>query len=449
MPLPDSFINRIRQTFQDEAEQLFESFEKPAFHGLRANTLKISPNELMGLIDFPIETVSWCEEGLYYPENERPGRSPYYHAGLFYIQEPSAMSAVAMLDVHPGDKVLDICAAPGGKSTQIAAKLNGKGVLVANDIRNSRCRWLLNNIERFGVTNCAILNESPDKLSERFVDFFDKILVDAPCSGEGMFRKDSEAIKNYSRFNSDECVQIQKNLLYHADKMLRPGGRIMYSTCTFSQDENEFVVEDFLEKNKHYSILKIDHSKYGFSEGVPLKNAARLWPHKIKGEGHFLALLEKGSDSESSQNLAQAFAHHNQNDGAEKHFTEFCKTYLNYNFDQTFVKNRQSLFLTNGLLPDLTSIRVVRSGFYLGELKNNRFEPSQALAMGIKKEDAINIVDFSIKDVCVARYLKGESFEADIKNGYNLICVDGYPLGWGKGLNGRLKNGYLKSWIVR
>lgn len=457
LELPGFFIDKMRNFFPDESEAYFESFKEQAHMGLRANTLKISPQRLKEILGFALLPVKWCEEGFYYTVADRPAKSPFYHAGLFYIQEPSAMSPASVFDVKPGDRVLDICAAPGGKTTQLAAKLKNKGVLVANDASNTRCRALLKNIELMGITNALVLNETPERLSAKFTGYFDKILIDAPCSGEGMFRKDPDAVKNYTKYKSEQLSAAQKSILYHAHKMLRPGGDIMYSTCTFSPDEDEMIIGWFLNSVKGYQIMDID-GRYGFDKGNPsffkdadidgIAKTARLWPHKLKGEGHFLAWLKKNADSDYGELPTKQ---HFKKPPGIKSFYEFCDENL-HNMPEgagdLLASHGDSLFKMPEGLPDISGLRIIRMGFYLGDIRKNRFEPSQALAMSLNKDDAKRVVDFAADDEDLYRYLRGESFEVSCGDGYCLVCVCGYPLGFGKVLSGRLKNKYLKSWIM-
>lgn len=447
--LPTTFTDKMKRLLNDDYEQYIKSFNSKNYVGLRANTLKISPEDLKNKLPFELENVPWCPSGFYYDENIRPAKHPYYYAGLYYIQEPSAMSTGATIEINEGDRILDLCAAPGGKSTQVAAKLNGKGLLVSNDISTGRCKALLKNIELAGLSNAIVTNESPERLAERFPAYFNKIIVDAPCSGEGMFRKDSEAVKSWAIHKVEMCRQLQENILKSAATLVCDGGIIAYSTCTFDPLEDEGSINNFLKNNPDFELLEAD--KYDlFDKGNPqwingglqeLTKCARLWPHKIKGEGHFLALLRRkcGNPFQDVEKIPQI---------KEKHLADFFafqKEFTNLNYQENFeIHNSGLIAIPNGI--NLKGLRVVRSGLYLGELKTKRFEPSQAFAMSMKKENAKNTIDFSIKDENVLRYLKGESFEAIGNDGWNLVCVDSFPLGWGKIQKNRLKNKYLAGW---
>ncbi|MCC8014709.1 MAG: RsmB/NOP family class I SAM-dependent RNA methyltransferase [Eubacterium sp.] len=440
MKLPQEYLNKMKNLLGSDYESYLKSFDEERVCGLRANTLKISPEELKSLLNMPLKPVSWCDTGFYYPPSERPSKNPLYNAGLFYIQEPSAMSAAAMLPISENDRVLDLCAAPGGKSTQAAAKLKGTGIIISNDISAARCRPLVKNIELFGVKNAIVSNETPEHLSERFPSFFTKIIIDAPCSGEGMFRKDPEAVKSWQTHKTELCVSLQKDILKNAAKMLCKDGIMSYSTCTFAPEENEEMIKGFLELHPEFELLEVDKSK-GFAEGIGLKECGRLYPHKIKGEGHFLALLHKKEgepplEPKTISSVPKKLL---------KDFYDFCENTLNTEIEGTFELHGTSLFrIPMGL--DLGGLRLKRSGLYLGELKKNRFEPSQAFAMTLKPEEVKNKVTFPVGDPNIIKYLKGESFKTGGNDGWALVLIDRFPIGWGKIQSSRLKNKIISGW---
>lgn len=350
------------------------------------------------------------------------------------------MSPAALLPISEGDRVLDLCAAPGGKSTQAAARLNGTGIIVSNDISASRCRALVKNIELSGIKNAIVSNETPERLAERFLAFFTKIIIDAPCSGEGMFRKDPEAVKSWQTHKTAVCVSLQKDILKNAAKMLAKDGVISYSTCTFAPEENEEMIADFLGLHPEFELLEVDKSK-GFSEGIGLKKCGRLYPHKIKGEGHFLALLHKKEGELPKAPKTITSAPKKQ----LKDFYDFCEASLTAPIEGDFEIHGTSLFkIPMGL--DLGGLRLKRSGLYLGELKKNRFEPSQAFAMTLTPQDVKNKVSFPIGDPSIIKYLKGESFKTEGKDGWALVLIDRFPIGWGKIQNSRLKNKIISGW---
>ena len=433
--LPEIFLQQMKELLSDgEFEEFCRTYEEPTVRGLRHNRLKAG----QACVTYPIP---WCPDGTLYPDTERPAKSIFYNAGLFYIQEPSAMCPVEVLKPEPGHRVLDLCAAPGGKSSQIAGHLQGKGLLVSNDASPSRSRALVNNIERMGVTNAVITTEMPKKLSERFPEFFDRILVDAPCSGEGMFRRDPDAVKAYTANKPAACVAMQQEILRYAAKMLKPGGRLVYSTCTFNTQENEDVIYGFLDSSKDFVVVPIDHEALGISLGLKnLPQTGRIFPHRATGEGHFVALLER---TVCNDRAVTSFAAA-RNTPPPKEFTEFCNAHLTYNLPPWhFVSHGANLYLQPKPL-DLRGIRVARSGWFLGECAKGRFVPSWALAMGLRKQDVRCTVELSEEDA--HRYLRGESLDAGglqfaaNDKPYVMLCYQSFPLGWARLVQGRLKN---------
>ena len=292
MLLPEKYINNMKDLLGDEYEEYISSFSEPRLYGLRVNTAKISVEDFLKISPFKLTPIPWISNGFYYSEEDKPAKHPYYFAGLYYLQEPSAMTPAYVLPVESGDKVLDLCAAPGGKSTELGAKLKGTGLLVSNDISASRAKALLKNIEVFGLGNVLVTCEYPEKLKERFSGFFDKILVDAPCSGEGMFRKDSKLIKSWESQGPEYFAPIQKGILKAAADMLKEGGYLLYSTCTFSKEEDEDNIFEFLNEREDFELEHI-YEYEGFVRGYGMEDAIRLFPHHLKGEGHFVALLRK------------------------------------------------------------------------------------------------------------------------------------------------------------
>ncbi|MCL2577703.1 MAG: RsmF rRNA methyltransferase first C-terminal domain-containing protein [Defluviitaleaceae bacterium] len=441
--LPEIFLKRMKNLLNAEEFSAFcNAYENSPVRGIRYNALKIAKSS---------SSVPWCKNGFIYDSAERPSKTIAYHAGLFYIQEPSAMCPGEVLGVEPGDKVLDICAAPGGKSVQIAGHLQGQVLLVSNDASASRSRALVKNLERAGVTNAIVLTEMPQKLAARFPSFFDRILVDAPCSGEGMFRRDSDAVKAYTENKPEACAAVQKEILRHAASMLKPGGRMVYSTCTFNTQENEETIAAFLEKHEEFSLVKIEHQKLGVQKGIGITQAARIWPHLAQGEGHFIALMERALPSSNDTVVSDTRAIFNKNK-QPREFTEFCNEFLNISFDdKNFVLHGVNLYVQK--IPiELKGLRVARSGWFLGEIKKNRFVPSQAMAMGLRKEQARYAVELSEQDA--EKYLHGESlhFESPekfpITKPWVLVCHENFPLGWARLVQGRLKNNLPVGWVI-
>lgn len=433
----------------EEYKDYEKSFEEGAYKGLRVNTLKISVEDFLKISPFELKKIPWTENGFYYNSDLQPAKHPYYFAGLYYLQEPSAMAPASFLPIEEGDKVLDICAAPGGKTTELAAKLNHTGMLVSNDISHSRAKALLKNVELFGATNTVVLSEPPVTLAKRFPKFFDKILIDAPCSGEGMFRKDPAIIKNWEQNGEEPYKKLQYEILEEAQKMLKPGGMILYSTCTFATLENETSISDFLNNHKEYDIVKLPlydgfdtgHPEWIDSEYESLRNARRIWPHKIKGEGHFVCLLKNQLEEESSCLLDIK-----GNKTIPTELQEFMDLSKEFYQNKKLLCFQDKWYLVPEQWIDTKGLRMLRSGLYLGEMKKNRFEPSQSLACALKQQDFSRAISLEASDERVVRYLKGETIEVEGENGLTLVCVDGFGLGWGKVISGSLKNKYLPGW---
>ncbi len=456
MNLPVAFVEKMKKLLGNEFDSYIQCYEEKRWYGLRVNTKKISVEEFKKICPFHIEPIPWIENGFYYDgETVQAAKHPYYFAGLYYLQEPSAMTPANRLPIEPGDKVLDVCAAPGGKATELGAKLCGEGVLVANDISNSRAKGLLKNIEVFGIGNVLVLSEEPGKLENYFPEYFDKILIDAPCSGEGMFRKDKKMVKAWEEHGPEFFAKIQRSIVTQAARMLKPGGMILYSTCTFDPEENEGTIEYLKEQFPEFEIKEILPYE-GFACGKPevtkskdlaFEKTVRIWPHKLHGEGHYLALLQKG-DSVEKTKLTTVKGK------AKKVPDEILEFFKNIDWEMDWsrleIYSEKIYYMPQGI-PNVKGIRFLRTGLYLGDLKKNRFEPSQSLAMCLKKEEYKNCVSISSDDERVIKYLKGETIDVDDlvsqkEKGWFLVLVDNYPLGWGKLSNGTLKNKYLPGW---
>ena len=440
--LPQEFLTRMQDMLGDEFDAFLTSYDAPRTAGLRVNTKKCRTEDFPPLVPGTWKKIPWIPNGYFVPDGMRMGQSPLYAAGVFYLQEPSAMSPAATLPIEKGDRVLDLCAAPGGKTTQLGARLGGTGLLVANDISAGRAKTLLKNVELAGIRNAIVMSETPERIAERLPNFFDKILVDAPCSGEGMFRKEPDMVKSWDADMLAFCRSEQAKILEACAPMLKAGGMLLYSTCTFSPEENEKSIGDFLERHPEFELMPIA-KKNGFAEGLaPYTDCARLYPHRLKGEGHFLALLRKKEAAEGKAIPAESGGWTKEMDA----FGDFAKEVLQEKPKGIYKIYGEGLYLLPEGTPKLEKLRVLRTGWMLGTLKKGRFEPSQAFAMGLRKEEVKHTADFSLEDERVIRYLKGETVEAEGKDGWTLVCVDGFPLGWAKRQKGRLKNKYAVSW---
>lgn len=459
--LPEAFLLKMQELLGEEFGQYLESFKEEWKPGLRVNTLKLSPGELAELVPWNLEPVPWADNGFYYDgtldgEVLRPSKHPAYYAGLYYLQEPSAMTPAAMLPVVPGDRVLDLCAAPGGKSTELASKLKGRGMLVSNDISYSRARALLKNLELAGAANICVTSEAPEKLAGVWPEFFDKILVDAPCSGEGMFRRDEDMVKDWNEKGPEYYVPIQRRILSQAAAMLKPGGYMLYSTCTFSVEEDEGNVSYVLEKFPQMELCCLDLDKVpGACGGFGLSGCMRLFPHRLKGEGHFLALMRKKGGDDGGKEILPPMDPGTAGKRVravekEKELDAFLRqSGAEWDYERIVIHQDNAYYLPEGLAWNLP-LRFLRTGLFLGELKKGRFEPSQALAMSMKAGQFPNTVSFPGGDSRVLRYLKGETIslegdEGPVK-GWCLAAMEGFPLGWAKGTGMSLKNKYYPGW---
>lgn len=461
MNLPIEFEKKMKAFLGDEWDDFLYSYDNNRFQALRFNTLKVqSPEERMRILK-TLKTssdkkVSWANAAYYFDENVRPGKHPYHEMGLYYIQEPSAMSAAALLAPKPGMRVLDLCAAPGGKSTQLATYLGDSGLLVSNEINTQRSRILSQNIERMGIKNAIVTNEDSFVLASHFPGFFNAIQVDAPCSGEGMFRKLPEAIEQWSMENVAICAARQKEILDNAAVMLKPGGTIVYSTCTFSKEENEDVIEYFLERHPDFTLEEME----------------RFWPHKVDGEGHFVAkLVRRGcvdTDLKADRKTKKNKNSKNRKNETKPALTKENMKLLSEFLDETisedmaaWIKNSRLVMFGEQLyrLPDMEvdikGLKVQRAGLHIGEFKKQRFEPSHSLALALKLSEAKNVVKLTWDDPQTTGFFNGQSVmlsdeqAAECKKGWALVCVDGYPAGWGKVNGAQVKTIILRGLEIK
>ncbi len=437
----DLFLLKIKSLLKDEFDEFLKYYEGENFKGLRANTLKCTPQKLESLLDFEIKPTPFCDCGYYIPNNIKSlGNSPLHHCGAFYIQEPSATSAVTMLDVQEGDLVLDLCAAPGGKSTQIAAKLNSTGLLWSNEIVKSRANILLSNIERMGVKNAVVSNCKPDVLCERLYGCFDKVLVDAPCSGEGMFRKNSEARTEWSEEHVKSCAERQLLILNSAKNALKDGGVMVYSTCTFSEEENEVVITHFLRENPDFEL---EDANVNFGRPT-LEYARRIFPMD-GGEGHFAARLKKRGKAYKVGNIIPQ--KNKNNKVLENAFNFYDQIFIGRPFGERLeIVNNKIIILPEYYNFNTNGLNVLRAGVVLGEILKNRIEPHHSAFTAAKPEECTSVADYDRNDENIKKYLHGEEIEvnSDAK-GYSAVCVNSMTLGFGKASNGRLKNKYPKG----
>ena len=425
--LPEVFLTRMQAQLGAEYEEFLRSLERPRAVALRFNPLKGA----VPALPFVEKAVPWEPLGYYYNPNSRPGLHPFHEAGVYYLQEASAMAPVALLDPQPGERVCDLCAAPGGKTTQIAGRMAGEGFLLCNEINPKRAKILSRNIERMAVPNALVTNEHPENLAKRLPGFFDRVLVDAPCSGEGMFRKEEAAVTDWSQEMVEMCARRQAEILNSAAKLVRPGGRLVYSTCTFAPEEDEGAVAAFLESHPEFEPEALETPWF-----VPVENGGhRMWPHKLLGEGHFAAVLRKNRGDEGETPICKG-------EKLPKEWLAFAKELGITLPEGKAVTFGQTLYWAPEAMPDLSRLKVLRPGLELGTVKKDRFEPAHALALWLGH--CKNTQDYPAESQEMARYLHGDVVPSE-KKGWCLVTAGGYSIGWGKGDGKVLKNHYPKG----
>lgn len=424
--LPEAFCARMQDQLGTEYPAFLESLSRPRAVALRFRPGLVRPLPFLGA------GVPWEPLGYYFEPTARPGLHPYHEAGVYYLQEASAMAPAALLSPQPGERICDLCAAPGGKSTQISGRMGGTGFLLSNEIHPKRAAILSRNMERMGVANALVTNESPQRLAQRLPDFFDRVLVDAPCSGEGMFRKEEAALTDWSPETVAMCARRQAEILESAAAMVRPGGLLVYSTCTFAPQENEAQVAAFLARHGDFSLEGA--SVPGITAQEP--GIYRLWPHKVLGEGQFAAVLRRaGRSAPASAPAAQVSVP----DPAWQSFASEMGIHLPEGKPLTF---GSALYWVPLEMPALAGLKVLRPGLSLGEVRKGRFLPSHALALWL--DNCANTQDYPAQSQETAAYLHGDTVPSERK-GWCLVTVDGFSLGWGKGDGAVLKNHYPKG----
>jgi NOL1/NOP2/sun family putative RNA methylase len=456
VPIPPLFLDRMSHLLGDEFPVFAESLNSTPRSGLRVNTLKLTPAQFRELSPFILgPQIPWALSAFLMEGEEKPGKHPYHQAGLYYLQDPSAMSPAELLAPQPGEHVLDLAAAPGGKTTHLAALMQGQGLLVANEIKSKRVGHLAQNAERWGAGNVVITNESTENLADHFGAYFDRVLVDAPCSGEGMFRKDMSARADWSLEMVQGCAIRQGNILHVAGKLVKPGGFLLYSTCTFAPEEDEGVIAGFLEKFPDFEVAELKQYP-GFMMGRPdwldatsevhLTKAVRLFPHRIDGEGHFACLLRRKPGEAVEQVRESQLARLSKYQTG--FWQDFCSRAIRADWDEDRLRVvGDRLYYIPNEMPDFGWLRVVHPGVWLGLFKKDRFEPAHPLALFLKSDEILNPVSLPADSAELAAYLRGESIPADV-TGWAVVCVDGFPIGWGKGVQGTLKNHFPRGWII-
>ncbi|MDZ7703905.1 MAG: RsmB/NOP family class I SAM-dependent RNA methyltransferase [Trueperaceae bacterium] len=461
--LPDSFRHRMRQLLGADADTLLAALAEPPVVGLRVNTLKLSPDAFASRCRWTLRPVPWCTAGFVVEDSrgEQPGRHPDHDAGLYYLQDPSAMAVAEAAGVQPGDWTLDLAAAPGGKATHLAANLAGDGLLIANDVHPGRSRALLSNLERIGTHNAVVTSDEVGTLARRWGATFDRVLLDAPCSGEGMFRKSDDARNMWREETVTGSAKRQQGLLAEAALLVRPGGTLVYSTCTFAPEENEAVVARFLETHDEFEVdpLTLPHAAPGRPDWLPkhmrhsdLVYTARFWPHRVRGEGHFVAKLRHRQRAEPTDaHLGAGLTVWRPVPPAvEQAWREFADEALTHD---PFAEGELTMF-GNKLhavpeeVPTLAGVKALRSGVWLGNTgrgKSGAFEPSHSLASALSADTFQNRLDLPRNHPDLVRYLRGEPLEHPGSDGWVMVCTDGFGLGWARRRKDRLKNAYPKG----
>lgn len=454
MKLPQDFVVKYGQLLGDKSDDFFASFDQPSEKGFRINPLKDNPKKIQYSLKKPVE---YTRTGYY---GNVSGKSLEHQSGYVYSQDLSAMYVAENVTISADSKILDLCAAPGGKSTQVASLMNNNGLLVSNEINHSRAKILVENVERIGARNVIILNESPAKLENVFKGYFDQILVDAPCSGEGMFRKDHNATSYWSKDYPQQCALRQKEILASAYQMLAPGGSIIYSTCTFSPEEDEQIIAWLVEQYPTLQIQLVkkyqgmDAGQPGFANGDPnLSKTVRLWPHRFRGDGHFIAKLtnlidevETKKPKKKNKNKKQRQTKNLTDEQSKlwKGFARDLTSELRFN-DRDLRCYGGHLYFYHHEWPDISQLKFMRPGLLLGEFKKKRFEPAYTLALALKPQEFAQTLSFSKTEW--ATYVHGDTVQIhnEVPNGWKLLLCDGKPFAFGKVVNKTVKNFFPKG----
>jgi NOL1/NOP2/sun family putative RNA methylase len=470
--IPERFLARMEAMLGADFPAFAAIYDQPPTHGLRVNTLKLSPVDFVTFSPFQLSSLPWNPFGFLLDEPEdRPGKHPFHAAGLYYLQDPHAQAVAEVLAPQPGERILDLAAAPGGKTTHIASRMQNQGLLVANEIKTKRIGHLAANLERWGARNVAIINETPERLAEFFGPFFDRVLVDAPCSGEGMFRKDLSARSDWSEDMVAGCAVRQTAILHYAARLVRPGGYLCYSTCTFAPEEDEGVIEGFLQEHPDFNVMR-DACSVSLHASCITHHGSRLWPHTSSGEGHFIALLQRDAQALVGRAAAPAMRPALSRTLMDQ-WQAWCGENLTAAPDVLPVQEGSRLYALPADLPDLKGLRVLHPGWWLADLKKDRIEPSHALAMALPASAARRILALPADNPDVFKYLRCETLLSDGEAGWILVAVQAltpvpsptggggqdsplpvgeglgvrgaFPLGWGKRVQGIVKNHYPRG----
>jgi NOL1/NOP2/sun family putative RNA methylase len=466
IPVPEEFLQRMSRLLGDEYPAFAAAMAEEPRQGVRVNTLKLDAGSFRRIAPFPLgDLVPWSSSAFLLPPSDFiPGKHPFHTAGLYYLQDPSAMSAAELLDPQPGERVLDLAAAPGGKTTHLASLMKGTGLLVANEIKTSRLGSLVVNVERWGAGNTVVTNESPERLADHFGAIFDRVLLDAPCSGEGTFRRDPAARRDWSLQAVADYAAKQTSILRVAAHLVRPGGTLVYSTCTFAPEEDEGTIARFLKTNPDFKVVPLAVMG-GFMPGrpewvgegdlstAPTSGAVRLFPHRTPGEGHFVCRLQRKDGAD--ENRSGMWVAEGLPSDLARWWWAFQAECLTIEFPEERLRLKgERLYLVPEGMPELRGLRTAGTGVWLGTFKKERFEPAHALALHLRKDQAKNVLDFPVDggatpaSSLIQRYLRGESLPSEGRPGWVLICAGGFTMGWGKRVQGIVKNHFPRGWVV-
>lgn len=455
MQLPKQFQIRMQTLLQAEYDNFIRGYERPLRRGLRVNTVKISVPDFLKLFSHPLEASPFAENSFYLDTEHKAGSDPLHHAGIYYMQEPSAASAVTVLAPQTGEKILDLCAAPGGKSTQIATLIGNNGLLWSNEYVPARARILQQNLERWGVRNAVVSSRDTGPLCEGLSGFFDAVLVDAPCSGEGMFRKEPQALTEWSTDNIRLCANRQDKILNNAAKAVRPGGRLVYSTCTFAPEENEGTVYRFLKSHPDFTLepIRVIWGCAGFTaerirrfspeadDRFDLTHCRHILPQH-GGEGHFIALLRRDNGAVSAAANAYSYPQKDSHRQAAEALYREC---FSDEPSGTFVTFGDQVRLLPKELPDCNGLGVLSAGVATATVCKNRLEPVHSIYVAAHSKNCRQQVDLPLTDVRLNAFLRGEEIACDEQSGWTAVCASGIPVGFGKASNRKLKNRYPKG----
>ncbi len=456
MALPPAFLPTLTPVLGDEMEQFSVALQQSPMTGLRANTLKTTPSTLQKrLAAYGLTPVSWCAAGFVVAASSTGtseptlGKHPLHAAGLYYLQDPSAMAVAEWLAPQPGEHVLDLCGAPGGKTTHLSSLMGDEGVLVANETVPARAAVLAENLERWGARSALVTVETPERLARRWPGCFDRVLVDAPCSGEGMFRRQmAEGTRLTWRAEQvPGCARRQRSILHHAAQLVRPGGWLLYSTCTFNTTENEETVQAFLHEHPQFDLVQgppLAEFAPGDRRYAGHEHMARLWPHHLTGEGHFLALVQRQADVGYAEDGPMSLPSP-ATPAARRAWDTFCTSTLAAQPVGHLIQTGAYLYVWPAGAPPLAGLRVLRPGWWLGELRQARFVPSHSLALALPAAQFLQVIDLPADAPEVAAYLRGEPFPESGADGWLAVCAEGHVLGWGKRTHGVVKNFYPKG----